>query len=228
MNPHFNNQNQNMMPQGQFNHNQNPFNKNPFQNDPVYLNWVVIFFALAIFFPIGIFLIIMKVNYNKQNIFRVGKGTLIMSIIFFFLSVCMFAVIFDPVESNYASDFFLAIVFLGVGILLLSMYFNNKKKARNYKQFLHLVINERITDLNMIAVRMQKDINSTSMGLGKLIMKGYLPGYRIDGASMRLICPVEEANRAQFTRVVSCPNCGATNRLETQIGTCRYCSSYIQ
>lgn len=204
-------------------------------------NWIVIFFALFWFTPIGIILLFRKISLHRRNLFKAGNITIGFGILFAIIGYA-FKYALEKVEF-YAGDveiiIFLMLLNFILGALLLTIGTLTKLKARRYRKYISLVVNQKVTDINEIKNKIKLSYNRTVKDLDTLISQRYLERYVLDLNQNKIYLPEElmeklkreEAERQykeKYTRPVQCPNCGANNLLEDKVGRCDYCNSYIK
>ena len=204
-------------------------------------NWIVIFFAIFWFTPIGIVLLLRKISLHRRNLFKSGNIAIGFGILFAIVGYA-FKYALDEVEF-YAGDveiiiflmlfnFILSVILLTIGIL-------TKLKAKRYRKYISLVVNYKTSDLTEISNKMKLSRNRVLKDLDNLISTRYLERYVIDLNQNKIYLPEdvlekikqEEEERKyheRYTRPVQCRNCGANNLLTDKIGRCEYCNSYIK
>jgi len=221
-----------------------------YERDPFYYSWGFIFLALCFFFPLGIFLIFRRFSLHRRNRFTSGRATIIIGTIILLFGITIYNNPIDPYIANPEGELLFQHTYgliLGlVGAITIVIGAGMRSKAKRYQKYIHLIANEDITDINIIAKRMYTSKDTVITDINQLILERYLTGYGIDTANNRIITPVERElkkkeeemlrmeemrerlEKKKYTRVVMCPNCGASNVVEAKIGKCEYCNSYIQ
>lgn len=221
-----------------------------YERDPFYYSWGFIFLAFCFFFPLGIFLVARRFSLHRRYRFTSGRGAIILGIVLIFFGIMIYNNPIDPYVLDQARELqfqqtYGSILGLG-GLLVMFMGIIMRMKAKRYQKYIHLIVNEDISDIDVIAKRMYTTNSVVINDINKLIDERYLSGYVIDSETNRIITPKEKEQRKQeehlirmeemrerlekkrYTRVVMCPNCGASNVVEAKIGKCEYCNSYIQ
>jgi len=215
-------------------------------------SWPIILVALYFFFPAGIYLIIKKSRLHRRNTFTIGRNT-------FSSAICLFvvgAIFYLPkmmlaltnnfykgidttdIEAIINSAFYSKalgygnlIIMLGIIVLVLSFY--QKHKAKQYQNYIGLIVNKGIEDLDEISKRMNLHKSKVIKDISVLMKRRYLPEhYDLDIEKNRIYdIPTEKRKREEKernSRIVQCPNCKANNLLVERIGKCEYCKSYIE
>lgn len=197
-------------------------------------SWIFIIAMLFIFPPIAIFLLLRRTFLHRRNLFKIGNTLIILGIIFFALSgLYWYATTlaeYKKEEIDLLYNFSLFHTIIGIILFILGVY--NKLKARRYRKYIDLIVNKRIEDLNGISAAIHLSKNKVIKDLNTLIDKRYLERYVIDEKRNKIYLPegyIEELNSIKniLTRVVTCKNCGASNKIEEKVGRCQYCGSYI-
>ncbi len=197
-------------------------------------NWIFIIITLFIFPPLAIFLLIRRTILHRRNLFKIGNILIILGFIFFSISglFCYATTIaeYTMEEIDLLLYFIMFNAIIGSILFILGMY--NKIKARRYRKYIDLIVNKKVEDLNGISAATRLSKNRVIKDLNTLIDRRYLERYVIDEKRNKIYLPegyIEELNSIKniLTRVVTCKNCGASNKVEEKVGSCEYCGSYI-
>lgn len=211
-------------------------------------NWIVIFFTLFWFTPIGILLLLRKISLHRRNLFKSGNISIVFGIFFIFIGFCFQLLLvpnnqlgielaLEPDEVELIIGFMLFNYITGAIILIIGIL--TKIKARRYRKYISLIVNCKTNDLTEISNKMRLSLKKVIKDLNILISKRYLERYVIDIKQNKIYLPeevlermkqeVEERkNQEKYIRPVQCKNCGANNLLKEQVGRCEYCNSYIK
>ena len=197
-------------------------------------NWIFIIITLFIFPHLAIFLLIRRTILHRRNLFKIGNILIILGFIFFSISglFCYATTIaeYTMEEIDLLIYFIMFNAIIGSILFILGMY--NKIKARRYRKYIDLIVNKKVEDLNGISAATRLSKNRVIKDLNTLIDRRYLERYVIDEKRNKIYLPegyIEELNSIKniLTRVVTCKNCGASNKVEEKVGSCEYCGSYI-
>lgn len=220
-------------------------------------SWPIIFLALYLFFPLGIYMIFKKTSLHRRNIFTIGKKTFSLAISLFlfgfwiYLPKILLWLIKDSSDAFQSADdltmalnsnFYLKLFFIGrifflTGFLVLMISFYQRYKSKRYRNYINIIVNKGIEDLDEITQKMNLSKKKVISDIKVLLNKGYLSSkYEIDIDQNRIYDIVneresqkeQERKKELNTRVVKCPNCHANNKLEEKVGKCAYCNSYIE
>lgn len=196
-------------------------------------SWPVIILALCFFWPVGVFLIIIRVSTDRKTAMVAGK--LIGG--FGIASYCIAAIgLLACISSGFAGEDVVMILFFGVaGFVLRAVAKKIKTEAENVKQYLSIIVNSNVRQLDTIASITGKSYDVVHKEVKKMIDKGYLKNAYIDEGMREIVLPnsapapqnnvnVATANVAPAqSKIVACPCCGANNTIYGDMGECEYC-----
>lgn len=201
-------------------------------------SWPVIILALCFFWPAGVFLIIKRVSTDRQTAMGAGKligglGTASYCIAALGLLVC--------ITDGFAGEDVTLILFFGAaGFALRKVAKKIKTEAENVKQYLSIIINGNVRQMDTIASTTGKSYDVVHKDIKKMIEKGYLKNAYIDEGLREVVLPtsnlatqntvnVAATNVASVqTKIVACPCCGANNTILGNMGECEYCGSPLK
>ncbi len=213
-------------------------------------SWPAIVLAFIFFWPVGLFLLIKKFSVDKKAAMKAGGAGLkvfgIVLIVFAALGFFGFFMSFlDNGLALAAGDIgglvFLLFVAVG-GIALLRKSKSLKVEAENIKQYLSIIVNGNVRQLDAIAATTGKSYNVVYKDIKKMIEKGYLKNAYIDEGMREVVLP-SSAPAPQFTanatatpanaapaqtKIVVCSCCGANNTIYGDMGECEYCGSPLK
>ena len=213
-------------------------------------SWPVIIIMLCVFWPVGLFLLIKRLSLDKKASLTAGKVVGI-------LGGCSYAFailgIIACSSSGFGSDDVGFILFFAIaGFALRRVAKKTKKEAEDVKQYLAVIVNGHIRQLDGIAAATGKSYDVVRADIQKMINKGYLKNAFINEGTRELVLPdlapatptaVPEANNSDYIpvqvpavnapaqpvgRMVSCPCCGANNTVYGASGECEYCGSTLE
>lgn len=206
------------------------------------LPWVLIILFMIWFFPLGIVLMISKLNREKHRYIPNGKA--IFGVGWFVIVVGLIGIsafISDGVENGEATImmiFFILFVFGGGGFVLVMLGGKYKKRGEQLVKYSAIISENSKSHLDEIAAVYPKSYEQVCKDLQRLINDGFFPGSYLDLNQRKFISPDAKARSkertatqhtpepsAQKLKVVKCPNCGATNTVKHQVGECEYCGS---
>ena len=135
-------------------------------------------------------------------------------------------------------QYFMAHILCG-GVDAVTERIDNKTEAENVKQYLSIIVNGNVRQLDMIASATGKSYDVVHEDVQKMIEKGYLKNAYIDEGMREVIlpnhAPVPQNNvnaAANITqihpRIAACPCCGANNTIYGDMGECEYCGSPLK
>lgn len=213
-------------------------------------SWPVIIIMLCIFWPVGLFLLIKRLSLDKKASLTAGKVVGI-------LGGCCYAFailgIIACSSSGFDSDDVGFILFFAIaGFALRRVSKKTKKEAESVKQYLAIIVNGHVRQLDSIAATTGKSYDVVRADIQKMINKGYLKNAYINEGTRELVLPdlapatptaVPAANNSDYIpvqvpavnapaqpvgRMVSCPCCGANNTIYGASGECEYCGSPLE
>ena len=208
-------------------------------------SWPVIILMLFIFWPVGLFLLVKRFTLDKKTAVSAGgKGLKVLGVVLLVFGCLAFiGCVSDP---EAASGTVVAIFFIVGGVLLMRKAKKITKEAESIKQYLAIIVNGNVRQLDSIAATTGKTYDVVKADIQKMISSGYLKNAYINESTREVVlpnshtaAPVESpvaANSLQATaapvqsqgRIVACPCCGANNTIYGATGECEYCGSPIK
>jgi hypothetical protein len=209
----------------------------------VLYSWPVIILALCFFWPVGLFLLIKRVSVDRKTAMSVGKLIGIFGGISYGIAVIG---ILACISDGFTSEDITMILFFGIaGFALRRVAKKIKTEAENIKQYLAIIINGNVRQLDNIAATTGKSYDVVKADVQKMIKKGYLENAYINENTREVVLPIASpapaanpvfANPLQSAvaptqpqaKIVACPCCGANNTIYGATGECEYCGSAIK
>ncbi len=209
-------------------------------------SWPAIILALCIFWPIGLFLLIKRVSLDKKTAMRGGKLVGLIGCISYGLAIIG---LIACIGSSFSSEDIGLILFFAIaGFLLRRVAKKTKKEAEKVKQYLAMIVNGNVRQLDNIAAATGKTYAVVKADIEMMIKKGYLKNAFINESTREVVLPSAApvapaapvatpvagnqpqaaAPVQQQARVVACPCCGANNTIYGATGECEYCGSPIK
>ncbi|WP_040211136.1 DUF2975 domain-containing protein [Clostridium polynesiense] len=201
-----------------------------------WLTWPVLIFSTILFWPVGIYLIWKRIDSDKSSAFKVSK---LLEIIGWFLAVMgilfVIGVISDP-EIPVGDISFGIVLFVGGGIALILLGKSIKKKAQRYKEYIAMIVNQRITSIDEIASAIPTSYDMAKRDIQDMIDKNFFTNAYINDNTRKLVLPkiVDykinsgiNANSDNDENInVTCSGCGAVNSLNKgKSEECEFCGS---
>lgn len=206
-------------------------------------SWPVIILALCIFWPVGLFLIIKRFSIDKRAAVSAGgKGLKGLGIgLAVFGAIGFIGCISEP---DGAGGAVVAFFFILGGALLIRKAKKLSKEAEKTKQYLAIIVNGNVRQLDSIAAATGKTYDVVKADVQKMIQNGYLKNAYINENTREVVLPTAApapaanpvfANPIQSAaapiqpqaKIVACPCCGANNTIYGATGECEYCGSPI-
>lgn len=207
-------------------------------------SWPVIILAFFFFWPVGLFLLIKRVSIDKKTAISVGK--LVGIIGGFSYGIAILGII-ACISDGFTSDDITMILFFGIaGFVLRRVAKKIKAEAENVKQYLAIIVNGNVRQLDNIAATTGKSYDVVKADIQKMIKKGYLKNAYINENTREVVLPTSAptapaanlnssnpvqtvaAPVQQTAKIVACPCCGANNTIYGASGECEYCGSPIK
>lgn len=206
-------------------------------------SWPVIILALIIFWPVGLFLLIKRVSLDKKVAMTVGKLVGGFGIASYVIAILGFVVC---IGEGFDSTDVSMILFFGIaGFVLRRVAKKIKTEAESVKQYLAIIVNGNVRQLDNIAATTGKSYDVVKADIQKMIKKGYLKNAYINENTREVVLPgaatavptaapvfanpLQAATPAQpQAKIVACPCCGANNTIYGASGECEYCGSPIK
>jgi hypothetical protein len=209
-------------------------------NGSFWTSWSVIVLAFIFFWPLGVILLIKKFTTDKKSAFAsAGRGimTTFGFILAAFGTIGFFATLSDPNGVGFAMAFF----FIAGGVALIIKSKKLKKETESTKQYLSIIVNGNIRQLDTISATIGKSYDVVYKDVKNMIAKGYLKNAYIDEIMREVVLPnaapvtpqntstAAPANVAPVqTKIITCPCCGANNTIVGDTGECEYCGSPLK
>ena len=210
-------------------------NEQPFY----YKTWVIVL-AFIVCWPVGIALLVLRINSSKKTMFDGSKT----------IKICygVGAVLILIGLSTFSNKHILSgLFYIAGGAALIYFGIQNKKKVERYKGYIELVANQKVYSIDTIANTMNVTYDLAKEEIGKLISKGSFRGATINELtrsidivqvqqpihmqpSMQAMAQnmingyMEAAPAAAVNVTATCPGCGGT--MAAQKGAtveCDYC-----
>lgn len=207
-------------------------------------SWGAVIALLIIFWPVGLYLLIKKLSTDKTAaISGGGKGLKVAGIVLIIFAAFGFlGFLTSAIEYGIGSDDLggiIVLLFFAVGgIALLRKAKKQQQVAEDIKQYLAMIVNGNVRQLDAIAATTGKSYDVVYKDIKKMIDKGYLKNAYINEGTREVVLPsaapataqnnvVANATAAQ-TKIVACPCCGANNTIVGATGECEYCGSPLK
>ncbi len=210
-------------------------------------SWGVVILLMFIFWPVGLYLLIKKLTADKTAaISSGGKGLKVTGIILVvFAAFGLLGFLTSAAEQGVGSDdvggIIVLLFFAAGGVALLSKAKKVKEEAESIKQYLSIIVNGNVCQLDAIASTTDKSYAVVHKDIKNMIDKGYLKNAYINEATREVVLPsanpVVQQNAVNATvvnaapvqtKIVACPCCGANNTIVGDTGECEYCGSPLK
>ncbi len=200
-------------------------------------SWPVIIIALIAFWPVGVFLIIRRVTKDRKTAMGAGKLIGWLGI----ASYCMAALMLIAClgDGFTGDDIAATLFFVAAGVALRVVAKKIKGNAENVKNYLAVIVNGDMRQLDSIAASTGKSYEVVHADISKMIDQGYFKNAYIDESLRELVLPETTpapqssmnsgASQTQNNaKIVVCPCCGANNTIYGNVGECEYCATPLK
>ena len=209
-------------------------------------SWAVVILLIIFFWPIGLFLLIKKLAADKTaTISSGGKGLKVTGIVLIVFASCGFLGFLSSatsygMESADVAPLIALLFFAAGGVVCLRKANKIKKESKDIKQYLSIIVNGNVRQLDAIASTTGKSYNVVHKDIKNMIDKGYLKNAYIDEGMREVVlpnvAPVTTQNTVGTTvntvtaktKIVTCSCCGANNTITGDTGECEYCGSPLK
>ena len=213
------------------------------EKKPIAWGWVIV--CLLVFWPIGLVLLIVKLNVDKNAMLNSGKTAKIVAFIIMAIGVLGLIETFrrnpymvDNIFAALIPTVIMLTLFGGGALWVYDIGKNAELASIRYKKYIEQIVNRGQTSLITISSFTNEPYDMVVRDLEHLIQVGYFKGAHIDTYRREIILAqsvpqpmpapnVQPAYPIQ-ERVVVCNSCGAHNRVIGQVGRCAYCDSHLQ
>lgn len=210
-------------------------NKN---NQPWYHSWIVIGLALCCFWPVGLALLIVRLN-NSKSTASFGKNQ---KIIFYIAAGFLFLMALAGFEEG---SFFVGLVFAAGGAAVIYYTRKTTKQSERFRQYINLIVNQEIESIDTIASMTGIGYDVVVDDLNKMVSQEILKNAVVDQMTRTIVLPKVQMVQQQPQMVYSnnmdgssaepsqmvtviCPGCGA--KMVVAKGTicnCDYCDTPV-
>ncbi len=212
-------------------------------------SWGLILFMFFLFFPVGIWMLIRKINGERLSYSKIGKslkivGWILLSFAFLYLVMGITGELeMEDGSSTVGSVITSLLIFGGGGYLCLKKSTNYLERGAKYSKYLSIVNTSNDLKIDRIAASFPTTFEEAVKDLQTMIDDGYFINSYIDLTRRELVMPknttsahedskqmyYEQAEATEQRRINNCPNCGApnTNTLGLVV-ECEYCGSMLK
>lgn len=203
---------------------------------PWYYSWIVIGLALCFVWPVGLALLIMRLNHSKATITFGKSQKIILYIVAGFLFLVAIAFFSDE-------SVFLGLLFAAGGGAVI--YYNQKaaKRSERFRQYINMIVNQGIESIDTMAAMSNTPYEVVVSDLNKMVGQGILKNAVIDQMSRTVVMPkaapvVQQPQPSLLSSfgvtsspqiiTVTCSGCGAKMALaQGSVCNCEYCDTPI-
>lgn len=134
---------------------------------------------------------------------------------------------------NLAALIVTVLIFVSIGVFFILQGLKIKKRLKRFRTYVRIISTERITSIDLIALKLNQSIDFVRNDLQKMIDKKYFANAYIDKENNEIVISglsFDTSDEREITNpeVVQCKSCGAMNT--KQMGSaakCQYCGSSI-
>ncbi|MDR2063795.1 MAG: hypothetical protein LBQ02_03345 [Candidatus Nomurabacteria bacterium] len=190
-------------------------------------DWAFIVVLLVLCWPIGLLMLLRKSNVDRSATFKGGGVAGVMGWILTILGL------FGMLGSRFeVATMITSAGLLTGGILLIVKSKQMNAKAKKYRLYISIVVNEGETSIDRIAQSAGMDADEVQIALQEMLDRGFFHGH-INQKTRELVLAksgveAKDVGNIQFA-VVRCENCGADNKVALgHVQRCAYCRSLIR
>ena len=192
-------------------------------------SWLIVCLLLYLFFPVGIWLLVRKVNGEKHRYRENGKALKILAVVLFVIAgfgILTSVSEFTAAENNSGAVSLLIPTLLLVGGGVLSLVKGRKlmKMGERFEFYKFRFEQSGVLELDPVAAELNITYEQLVSDLKEMIAVGYIDNAFID-FSARCLAQKVRRNR---TYVVNCPHCGGISEISNgENAVCSYCGSAL-
>lgn len=200
-------------------------------------SWGWIIFWLIIFWPVGLYLVVKKLDIDKSAL--MSNKTRILTVIGWVLIFVGFVGTVSILgEEGDIGSLTVGLILIVGGVLLLVRSLKIKKLAIKYKKYINIVVNQDVRSIDDIASAVDRPYDDVVEDLQHMINIGYLNDAYIHKGKREIILKQVSAHSAnqegsvfqsqEQGKVVRCSGCGANNVVTIgKVSECEYCATAI-
>ncbi len=213
------------------------------ENKGKVMPWGVIIFMMILLFPIGIYMMFVKIHNDKTNFISNGKaisrfGKFLVGFEMVFIALVIAGEIKMKSINDLAAIIAITlVVFLGGGIIMIHYGRKQKAKGRRYNEYKDILVNSTDGSIERIAAMTSRTFDEVCKDLQDMINDNILLNSSLDRFNGIIKTPLiqkpqkvvfgREAEKKEQKKAVECPSCGAVNTITDGYGHCEYCNSPI-
>lgn len=203
---------------------------------PWYYSWIVIGLALFVVWPVGLALLILRLNRSKATLTFGKSQKIILYVVAAFLFIVAIGFFSDE-------NIFLGLLFAAGGGAVI--YYNQKaaKRSERFRQYINMIVNQGIESIDTMAAMNNTPYDVVVSDLNKMVEQGILKNAVIDQMSRTVVMP-KAAPMVQQPQpsilggfgvgatpemiTATCSGCGAKMVLaKGSVCSCEYCDTPI-
>lgn len=199
--------------------------------ETVRLSWLLVIILLIIFWPIGVYLLVKKLNADKKASLSSGKGMRIWGWVIVGMGIISWTTL---IEDGFFSGTLGMLFFVGAGLSLVYIGKKTSLKSIKYKKYINMIINKNMKSIATISSAIPVSHDMAMKDIQDMIDKGFFENayinYDLDEIALTHADGVDtkvKIHKGEMV-VVSCNGCGANNKIKKQeVESCQYCGSLI-
>lgn len=187
-------------------------------------SWLIVCLLLYLFFPVGIWLLVRKVNGEKHRSLENSKFLKILAAVLFVIAACSISSVF-PAKGSVDLTILVAVLLLaGGGVLCLI----KSRKLKRYGEYMAVCKirfeREGSLELEPAAAELGITYERLVMDLEQMIENGDIDNAFIDYTAR---CLAAKERKSPYY-VVNCPHCGGISEIpKGENAVCSYCGSAL-
>ncbi|MCL2036295.1 MAG: hypothetical protein FWG83_02770 [Oscillospiraceae bacterium] len=190
----------------------------------------VIVFWIIVFWPVGTYMLVKNLQNSKAAVINGSNAP--RNVAFVLLGCAAMTLVTgasDPETREMIGVFILVSIGLAIGgVYLLKVFDDTKKLAVEFKKYLNVVINGKVTNINEIAQSAGVSRDVAEEKLQRMIDLQIFKGAYIDHKAGELVLGAKPIQPDVEYMNIACPNCGAVqNIIKGGNNACDYCDSAL-
>lgn len=192
----------------------------------------VIIFWVLIFWPYGVYLLVKNLQSSKAAVINGSNAPRNVAFVLFGMAAILLSTSIgssDPETKEMIGMFIVLSLGLAAGgVYLLKVFNDTKKLAIEFKKYLNVVVNGKLTKIEDIANATGVTTDIAEHKLQRMIDLDIFKDAYIDHTAGEFVLGEKVIQPDVEYASVACPNCGAENSVvKGTRGICKYCDSAL-
>ena len=192
-------------------------------------DWIPIVILMFVCWPIGLLLLFRKLSRDRSAAFSVKGGKMVSVVGWALAMFGGIGVIATISQGSEVGAVVVSAVFLLGGLAVIWKSKVMAKKAKKYRMYISIVVNEGETRIDKIADSAGINKREVADDLQDMLDKGYFKGH-INHKEQELVLARADVENAgdMHMDIVRCTSCGADNKVVSgRVRKCEFCRSLV-